>query len=409
MKNNLAVQFPFISFEKWKEEAQKSIDIGSIDEILEKQLTNKISINAIYDKSQVKNYFDLNFDAKQINNSNKISIDQITNLPLESDVELAVLLELIKINGYDSAIIELRIDSNFFLSIAKFRVMRYILSNDYKIPYKMIAYNPNFNKSITDNKNNIIRLTTEAMSAIIGGADDIRLTPFNSTRENDEFGKRVTENIKIILNNESNIDFVKDPLAGAYLVENLTQKFLDSINEYRNELALFKNENEIKEYVIKKATQYKEKIKNELDSQKRKLIGVNIYQNPKDNMENIELNDFSVVSNFEKYKQEIDTIVPKVYIANFEQKHQNQISLIMTMNTYNIKFQVSNEFELVEDAFNSIKLFDPDLVILNANKDIERNLRNMLDEYNITTIDEYSDKSILKNIDTIIEKIRAKN
>lgn len=81
----------------------------------------------------------------------------------------------------------------------------------------------------------------------------------------------------------------------------------------------------------------------------------------------------------------------------------------MTMNTYNIKFQVSNEFELVEDAFNSIKLFDPDLVILNANKDIERNLRNMLDEYNITTIDEYSDKSILKNIDTIIEKIRAKN
>lgn len=409
MKNNLAVQFPFISFEKWKEEAQKSIDIGSIDEILEKQLTNKISINAIYDKSQVKNYFDLNFDAKQINNSNKISIDQITNLPLESDVELAVLLELIKINGYDSAIIELRIDSNFFLSIAKFRVMRYVLSNDYKIPYKMIAYNPNFNKSITDNKNNIIRLTTEAMSAIIGGADDIRLTPFNSTRENDEFGKRVTENIKIILNNESNIDFVKDPLAGAYLVENLTQKFLDSINEYRNELALFKNENEIKEYVIKKATQYKEKIKNELDSQKRKLIGVNIYQNPKDNMENIELNDFSVVSNFEKYKQEIDTIVPKVYIANFEQKHQNQISLIMTMNTYNIKFQVSNEFELVEDAFNSIKLFDPDLVILNANKDIERNLRNMLDEYNITTIDEYSDKSILKNIDTIIEKIRAKN
>lgn len=409
MKNNLAVQFPFISFEKWKEEAQKSIDIGSIDEILEKQLTNKISINAIYDKSQVKNYFDLNFDAKQINNSNKISIDQITNLPLESDVELAVLLELIKINGYDSAIIELRIDSNFFLSIAKFRVMRYILSNDYKIPYKMIAYNPNFNKSITDNKNNIIRLTTEAMSAIIGGADDIRLTPFNSTRENDEFGKRVTENIKIILNNESNIDFVKDPLAGAYLVENLTQKFLDSINEYRNELALFKNENEIKEYVIKKATQYKEKIKNELDSQKRKLIGVNIYQNPKDNLENIELNDFSVVSNFEKYKQEIDTIAPKVYIANFEQKHQNQISLIMTMNTYNIKFQVSNEFELVEDAFNSIKLFDPDLVILNANKDIERNLRNMLDEYNITTIDEYSDKSILKNIDTIIEKIRAKN
>lgn len=409
MKNNLAVQFPFISFEKWKEEAQKSIDIGSIDEILEKQLTNKISINAIYDKSQVKNYFDLNFDAKQINNSNKISIDQITNLPLESDVELAVLLELIKINGYDSAIIELRIDSNFFLSIAKFRVMRYVLSNDYKIPYKMIAYNPNFNKSITDNKNNIIRLTTEAMSAIIGGADDIRLTPFNSTRENDEFGKRVTENIKIILNNESNIDFVKDPLAGAYLVENLTQKFLDSINEYRNELALFKNENEIKEYVIKKATQYKEKIKNELDSQKRKLIGVNIYQNPKDNLENIELNDFSVVSNFEKYKQEIDTIAPKVYIANFEQKHQNQISLIMTMNTYNIKFQVSNEFELVEDAFNSIKLFDPDLVILNANKDIERNLRNMLDEYNITTIDEYSDKSILKNIDTIIEKIRAKN
>lgn len=86
----------------------------------------------------------------------------------------------------------------------------------------------------------------------------------------------------------------------------------------------------------------------------------------------------------------------KVYIANFEENSINQPSLVMAMNTYNIQFQISGVFELVEDAYNTIKLYNPDIIILNGNSDVERILKSMLDSYKVLNIREFSNNSILK-------------
>ncbi|MER3328579.1 MAG: hypothetical protein RIF34_03290, partial [Candidatus Kapaibacterium sp.] len=115
----------------------------------------------------------------------------------------------------------------------------------------------------------------------------------------------------------------------------------------------------------------------------------------------------SNIAEFEARKSAIDNINPKVYIANFEETSSTQASLLMALNTFNVPFQVSGIFELVEDAFNAIKLYDPDLVIVNGNSDIERILKNMLTDHKVTSITEFDSSSILDNIDTMIIKLEV--
>ena len=118
--------------------------------------------------------------------------------------------------------------------------------------------------------------------------------------------------------------------------------------------------------------------------------------------------NFTNIDEFEKRKSIIDNYNMKVYIANFEENSINQPSLVMAMNTYNIQFQISGVFELVEDAYNTIKLYNPDIIILNGNSDVERILKSMLDSYKVLNIREFSNNSILKNIDTLINNIEGK-
>ena len=122
--------------------------------------------------------------------------------------------------------------SNYFMEIAKIRAARILWK---KI---MQEYNPKcesaydifvatqssfYNKSIYDPYVNMLRTTTESMSAAIAGADSISVYPFDSTyKESDEFSRRIANNQQIILKEESYLDKVVDPSAGSYFIENLT-------------------------------------------------------------------------------------------------------------------------------------------------------------------------------------------
>jgi hypothetical protein len=45
-------------------------------------------------------------------------------------------------------------------------------------------------------------------------------------------------------------------------------------------------------------------------------------------------------------------------------------------------------------------------VILNSDEGVKRILENMLSEYDIASIEDFSDSSMLQNLNTIIEKIK---
>ena len=98
------------------------------------------------------------------------------------------------------------VSSNYFMEIAKFRAARMLWAN------------------IVKGYGNMLRGTTEAMSATIAGVHSLEVMPFDASFENPtEFSKRIARNVELLLKNESHFDQVVDPAGGSYYVENLTQ------------------------------------------------------------------------------------------------------------------------------------------------------------------------------------------
>jgi methylmalonyl-CoA mutase len=80
-----------------------------------------------------------------------------------------------------------------------------------------------WNKTVYDPHVNMLRTQTEAMSAILGGADSLTIEPFDTVfRAPDEFSERIARNQQLILKEEAYFDKVADPAAGSYYIENLT-------------------------------------------------------------------------------------------------------------------------------------------------------------------------------------------
>lgn len=129
------------------------------------------------------------------------------------------------------------IGSNYFMEIAKLRAARLLWATIIEVyhPEKeqsasmyILSQASLWNKTIYDPYVNMLRTTTEGMSASIGGADAISLRPYDAAYKNDDdFSRRISRNVQVLLKEESYFDKVADPAAGSYYIENLT----DSIAE----------------------------------------------------------------------------------------------------------------------------------------------------------------------------------
>ncbi len=86
-----------------------------------------------------------------------------------------------------------------------------------------------WNQTVYDHFVNVLRATTESMSAIIGGTDSLSVMPFDHPfRDPEPFAGRIARNIQIILREESFLDKVTDPSSGAWYIENLTDSLADN-------------------------------------------------------------------------------------------------------------------------------------------------------------------------------------
>lgn len=143
------------------------------------------------------------------------------------------------------------------------------------------------NKSLYDYNVNMLRTTTECMSAILGGANWINNLAFDEIfHKTNEFGERISRNQLLILKNESYFDKVSNPADGSYYIENLTQQFSE------NALDLFKDieKNEgfiqqlFKGQIQKMIKTSSEAEISKLDNQEFVMVGTNKYQNKEDKM-----------------------------------------------------------------------------------------------------------------------------
>ncbi len=130
------------------------------------------------------------------------------------------------------------ISSNYFLEIAKFRaakilwtkiVEQYLPQNLKSCKIFMHAVTSDWNKTIYDPYVNMLRTTTEAMSAILGGVNSLCIEPFDKFFNSpSEFSERIARNQQLILKEEANLDKTIDPSAGSYYIENLTDSIIDA-------------------------------------------------------------------------------------------------------------------------------------------------------------------------------------
>lgn len=253
-----------------------------------------------FNTQEKDNFLTLNLISKQVSNSSIISVNSSLYQNAGANMVQELAYSLAHVNEYlnriytinQPIVFKISVGSNYFFEIAKLRA--------YRILFNSIAkeYHPNLechlvvtptkrNKTIYDYNVNMLRTTTECMSAIIGGADAIVNLPYDALYHKDnEFGDRIARNQLLILKNESYLDKVNNPADGTYYIESLTHQLAEKA------LILFKDIEanggflkQLNEGIIKRKIQESADKEQELfDSGKEVLVGTNKYPNKDDKM-----------------------------------------------------------------------------------------------------------------------------
>jgi methylmalonyl-CoA mutase len=224
----------------------------------------------------------------------------------------------------------LAIGPNYFFEIAKIRSLRKLyatLATEYGTTETchILATPSKRNKTLYDYNVNLLRSTTECMSAVLGGADTVCNLPYDALyHKSNEFGERISRNQLLILKHESYLDAVSNPADGTYYIESLTDELAEKA------LQLFKEIEkgggflqQLKEGIIqKKIKESAEKEQQIFDSGQLKLLGTNYHPNKNDRMkDDLELYPF-VKHN--PIKTLIAPIVEKRIAEITEQQRLNQ-------------------------------------------------------------------------------------
>ena len=204
------------------------------------------------------------------------------------------------------------IGSSYFLELTKVRVMKMLLAQmlkqygaeDLNIPIH--ASNSPITKSSLDSNTNFLRSTSEAMSAVLGGADYLTIDPSHSLASSD----RIARNISNLLKDESYLSKTMDPAAGSYYMEDLSKKLAEeSWKKFQNIESNGGFRSAAKEGVfqsgIAKDLDFQ---KNRIASGRRKMVGVNDFGNADEKVSPDELSETSesLAADFEAVRKIVE-------------------------------------------------------------------------------------------------------
>ena len=199
-----------------------------------------------------------------------------------------------RIENFDQNItIEVAVGGNYFFEIAKIRALRLTLNAlaqaySSNISFHILAKPTRRNKTIYDYNVNLLRTTTECMSAILGGADAIENSAYDEIyHKTNEFGDRISRNQLLILKEESYFDKVNNPADGAYYIESLTQQLAEKGLELFKDIE--KNGGLISQLIDgtiqRKISESATKEQDLFNEGKEVLLGTNKYPNALDKMQ----------------------------------------------------------------------------------------------------------------------------
>ena len=189
---------------------------------------------------------------------------------------------------FDNLYFILGISAEYFIEIAKFRVFNSLL---HKIASKygasvdstqLTAKTSVWSKSLTDANTNMLRATTEAMSAILGNASALEIDPYDHEfNKSNDFSSRIAGNITTILKEESYFGKVLNPVDGSFYIEEI------SLQMAKNALTIFKDieasggfyKNFENEYIQTQIAEIRIKKIKLLSQRRLAMVGVNKYPN----------------------------------------------------------------------------------------------------------------------------------
>ncbi|PRX54220.1 methylmalonyl-CoA mutase subunit beta [Flagellimonas meridianipacifica] len=218
------------------------------------------------------------------------------------------------------------VGGNYFFEIAKIKALRWLwntLSSEYGMDgdCHIMAIPSKRNKTLYDFNVNMLRTTSESMSAILGGADTICNLSYDALYHKDnEFAERIAKNQLVLLKEESYFKEVSHAAEGAYYIESLThqlaEKALDLFKQieasggFLEALTKGKIQQKLKESAAKEQVLF--------DENQTTLVGTNKFQNPDDRMnQDLELYPFMKKR---AEKTQIIPIIEKRLAEELEQK-----------------------------------------------------------------------------------------
>lgn len=193
------------------------------------------------------------------------------------------------------------VGSNYFFEIAKIKALRWLwnsLASEYGIQSgcHILATPSKRNKTLYDYNVNMLRTTSESMSAVLGGSDTVCNMPYDTIYHKDnEFGERIARNQLLLLKEEGYFTKASQIAEGTYYIESLTDQLAEKA------LGLFKQIEKAGGYldslkkgmVQRKIRESAEKEQQLFDEGQIISLGTNTYQNPQDRMkDDLELYPF---------------------------------------------------------------------------------------------------------------------
>ncbi len=182
------------------------------------------------------------------------------------------------------------IGMNFFMDIAMLRAARFLWAelmsqfqpkNPKSKMLRTHCQTSGWSLTQQDPYNNIIRTTLECMTAVLGGTQSLHTNSFDeAVGLPTETSARIARNTQIIVQEESGICNVVDPLGGSYYVESLTQNIIDKVRTLLQEIESLGGmakaiETGMPKMRIEEAAAKKQA---RIDQGKDVIVGVNKYQ-----------------------------------------------------------------------------------------------------------------------------------
>jgi methylmalonyl-CoA mutase len=137
-------------------------------------------------------------------------------------------------NAASRMVFRLKVGGHFFMEIAKLRAIRVLWAqaaracgaSDEAAKICLQAKNGRLNKTQFDPHVNMLRGTTEAFAAIVGGVDSLHIDAYDVVLGGgpSDLGRRIARNTQVMLREESKLDHVVDLAGGSWAVETLTHQ-----------------------------------------------------------------------------------------------------------------------------------------------------------------------------------------